>query len=266
MIEALRKRKLDGELYSRDPKIEAQLMELYKLGRTELLSRCSVSQSDAAEYVPSECLLHLVRLHRGTEGDQHFEQLYRLLAARVLRRLPNPNDRNGKTVDRTREAIRDAAFDRFAEMLALDHAGYDERLDYYEVRFDGAVASLRKDAQDKVRRQQRREVPLESEITGTPTAEVEEAALEQAGGEGNPFDLAALDDARFRYRLDAAIDDLPPNHRRVVQLLRQGMPIDSKDPSMLTIARVLGCTGRTIQTYRDKAIAALRAALSPDAP
>ncbi|GAB1342135.1 RNA polymerase sigma factor [Gemmatimonas sp.] len=266
MIEPLRKRTLAGELYKRDARIEVQLVELAALPPDELVARCSVTRPDTAGYVFSECLLYFVRSYRGKEVDTHYERLYRLLAARVLHRLPDPNSADGETVSLSRTTIREAAFDRFVELLASDRTAYSEKLDYYETRFDGAIASLRKDAQDKVWREARRVVAFESEATGAPSTEVEYAALEQSGGDVDPFDLTDVDEKGFRLRFDAAIDALAPDHRRVVQLLRLGIPIDSQDPSVLTIAKALGRSGRTIQTYRDKAFAALRAALPKDAP
>lgn len=44
-------------------------------------------------------------------------------------------------------------------------------------------------------------------------------------------------------------------------MLRQGVPIDSKEPDVMTIAKALGRSEKTIRTHRDKAYAALRTAL-----
>lgn len=45
-------------------------------------------------------------------------------------------------------------------------------------------------------------------------------------------------------------------------MLRQGFPIDSKEPGVMTIAKALGRSEKTIRTYRDKAFAALRTAMT----
>lgn len=47
-----------------------------------------------------------------------------------------------------------------------------------------------------------------------------------------------------------------------VVMIQQGIPIDSKDPNVVTIAKTLGKSEKTIRTYRDKAYATLRAALT----
>ena len=45
-------------------------------------------------------------------------------------------------------------------------------------------------------------------------------------------------------------------------MLRKGVPIDSKEADAVTIAKALGKSEKTIRTYRDKAFAAIRAAMS----
>jgi DNA-directed RNA polymerase specialized sigma24 family protein len=45
-------------------------------------------------------------------------------------------------------------------------------------------------------------------------------------------------------------------------MLQRDFPIDSKDPNVITIAKTLGKSEKTIRTHRDKAYATLRAALS----
>ena len=140
MIEPLRKRTLEGELYKRDDKIEAKLVELASLSRDDLIARCKVLNRDDPNYVPSECLVYFVRASRADNSDAHFEQLYKILAKRVLRRLPNA-DEEGNTLKDT--LIREKAFDRFVDLIESDRRDYSEKLDYFEVRFDGAVANLR---------------------------------------------------------------------------------------------------------------------------
>jgi DNA-directed RNA polymerase specialized sigma24 family protein len=63
-------------------------------------------------------------------------------------------------------------------------------------------------------------------------------------------------------RLEAAIDTLPAEQRRILHMLRQDFPIDSKEPGVITIAKALGRSEKTIRTYRDKAFATLRRAMS----
>ena len=260
VITPLRKRRPTGELYTRPPAIESMLEELASLSRDELLERARASQPSDPAYIPSECLVYFVRASRMDNNDDWFERLYRILNARVLRRLPRAKGRIGKRRIESHSdgEIRDRAHGRFVELLAADRSSYQDRLDYFEVRFDGAVVSLRRDAQEPVWRDENRSVALEADDeTGELSVEVERAAEDLS-----PFASWDVEDAVFRPRLDAAIASLRPEQRSVIEMLRQGFPIDSKEPGVMTISSVLGRSEKTVRNYRDRAIAALRAALT----
>jgi hypothetical protein len=262
LVTPLRKRTLDGVLYKRVSTVEALLDDLEVLPRADLVARCTISNRSDPAYVPSECLLYLVRATREDNNDSHFERLYKLLMSRVLRALPKAEATRGGVVlvSQTKSRIREAAFDRFEAMLVEDRQAYSDKLDYFEVRFDGAIANLRRDAQEQAWREENRTTAIDLDPeTNEPTAEVEKAA-----GSFNPFDTTDLDDADYRSRLDAAIDALPPEQSRIIEMLRKGFPIDSKDPDAVTIARALGKSEKTIRLHRDRAFAALRAALLPE--
>ncbi len=64
-------------------------------------------------------------------------------------------------VSQTKSRIREIAFDRFVAALAADRQDYSETLDHFEVRFDGAVANLRRDAQDAAWREENRTTTIE---------------------------------------------------------------------------------------------------------
>ena len=93
--------------------------------------------------------------------------------------------------------------------------------------------------------------------SGALSAEVEEAA-----GSYNPFDPGEFDPSEYAPKLDKAIDALPERLQTIVQMLRKGIPIDSKDPHAVTIAGTLKKSEKTIRTYRDKAFKKLKAALT----
>lgn len=257
-ISPLRKRRPTGELYTRVPDVQVLLGELSSLSRDELLERTQISRRDAPGYVPSECLLYFIRASRADNNEDWFERLYRILNERVLRSLPRAENPDGETASYTRGAIRDAVHERFVEMLAADRTTYSERLDYFEVRFDGALASLRRDAQEKFWREENRSVPLnDDDETGELSPEIERAAADNF----DPFALFDPEDLDFRMRLDAAIDDLPPMQRRILEMLDKGFPIDSKEEGVITIAKTLDRSEKTIRNQRDKAYGTLRAKL-----
>ncbi|PTD27345.1 response regulator receiver protein [Sphingomonas fennica] len=258
IVAPLRKRRLSGELYERDPKIEALIAELTVLPRDELIARAAIAKRSDPGYIPSECLVYFIRASRRDNNEAWFERLYRILIARVLRSLPKAESSDGRSESLTRGVVRDKVFSRFVELLSADRADYVDKLDYFEVRFDGALASLRRDAQEKAWREENRSQPLEyDEESGELSPEVEAAA-----GAHDPFAASDFDDPAYRSRLDAAIDALPTEQSRIVHMLRQGFPIDSKEPDVMTITTALGRSEKTVRTYRDKAFATLRAAMT----
>jgi hypothetical protein len=257
-ITPLKKRTLSGDLYKRAPEIEALLVELCSLSRDELVERAAISGRTDPRYVPSECLVYFIRASRSDNREEWFERIYRILAERVLRCLPKPESPDGETASLPRDLVRDTTFGHFVELLSADRAAYVDKFDYFEIRFDGALANLRRDAQRKVRRDENRSKPLKyDDESGELAAEVEEAA-----GTDDPFATCDSEDADYRLRLDAAIDALPLDQSRIIHMLRQGLPIDSKQTGVMTIAKALGRSEKTVRTYRDKALATLRAAMS----
>jgi hypothetical protein len=258
IVTPLRKRRLSGELYERDPKAKALIAELAALSRDELTARAAITKRADPRYIPSECLVHLIRASRRDNNEAWFERLYRILIERVLRSLPRAEGPDGKTESLTRGVVRDKVFSRFVELLSADRAAYVDKLDYFEVRFDGAVASLRRDAQEQAWRDENRSHPLEyDEDSGELSPEVEAAA-----GTHDPFAASDFDDRAYRSRFDAAIEALPPEQCRIIHMLRQGIPIDSKEPDVMTIAKALDRSEKTVRTYRDKAFVALRIAMA----
>jgi hypothetical protein len=258
MVTPLRKRRLGGEPYERDPKVEALIAELATLPRDQLIARAAITKRADPGYIPSEGLVYFLRASRHDNNEAGFDRLYRILTERVLRSLPRAESVDGETESLTRGVIRDKVFGRFVELLSADRAGYVDKVDYFEVRFDGALASLRRDAQEQAWRDENRSQPLEfDEESGELSPEVEAAV-----GVYDPFAASDFDDPAYRLRLDAAIEALPTEQSRIIHMLRQGFPIDSKEPDAMTIAKALGRSEKTVRTHRDKALAVLRAAMA----
>lgn len=260
MIEPLRSRKLgSGELYQRPQPIQLKLEELETLSGDDLLARARIGRKGDPNYIPSECLVSILRARKWDNNEAYFRRLYDLLFARVLRALPKDDD---KSTSLTGERIRDDVVGRFNELLSADRLGYVERLDYFEIRFDGAIARLRSDARERAWKAENRHASLEfDEETGEPSAEVERAA-----GSFDPFTSAKYAEADYRLQLDEAINSLPVEQNRIITMLRDGFPIDAKDPSEMTISKALGKSEKTIRTHRDKAFEAIRAFIEGERP
>jgi DNA-directed RNA polymerase specialized sigma24 family protein len=78
----------------------------------------------------------------------------------------------------------------------------------------------------------------------------------------------ALDDERmdflYRSKLHAAINALPPDLRRVVELTFQEVPDGPKGGDAITICNLVGCNEKTVYNRRKKAFEALRDALKEE--
>lgn len=247
MVRPLRKIKLDGTLYRRRPAVEDEIQELTAISTSELERRASIWSRTEPDFISPEALVHFVR---NTGAGTHRERLTERLLHRVFRLAPRAEGSDGSTVSLTKTNIRDDVVDHFIDLLLSDQATYDDRLDYYEINFNSAIAKDRKDASDRHWKRENR-----SEELGTDeVSDVEEAEIDGY----DPFDPHELDKKIYRLRLDDAIDSLPELQRRIVEMLRQETPIDSKDPSVVTISKALDKSEKTIRTHRDKAFAALR--------
>ena len=73
-----------------------------------------------------------------------------------------------------------------------------------------------------------------------------------------------LDDSAFRLRLMDAINGLPEDEKRAVGLFLQGMQTESQDPEVMTIAKALECTDRTVRNRLNRAHEKLRVVLQSE--
>lgn len=254
MIIPLQKQTEGGKLYTRIPEIETRLAELVTLTDENLIQLCKQSKTHP-QYVPSECLLYFVRCSALT-NQAFFEPLFRVLSERIFRKLPRAANHGGSSVSMLNSDIQESVFDRIVEMLMLDKAGYEDRLDMFEVRFDLAFSNLKKDAQEKFYRSDNRNTELEYDDSEDTTTEVETASKSF-----NPFEETDLNHFHYRRELDAAIETLPDLQKRIIEMIRLDFRIDSIDPQEMTISRALNKSEKTIHNQKNKAFARLRSLL-----
>ena len=142
-VAPLRKRQVDGRLYSRPSEIETHLSVLSHLSTPELVERVRIEGPADTRYVPTECVLYFVR--RSTFGNDEgaIRDLFTILRQRVLqavpvleRHLPGSSKKAESAVDLE---IREAVLHKFQEMLCRDRKEYEEQLDYYECRFNSCA-------------------------------------------------------------------------------------------------------------------------------
>ncbi len=249
MLRPLRKLKGDGTPYFRRDEVEAEIQALAGISAAELERRAGLWQTSEPGFVSPEALLYFVRnASAGTNRDK----LTETLLCRAARRVPPVTDPGDKTVSLTKMNIREDVVDHFVDLLLSDRDKYDERLAYYEVNFNAAIAADRHDANVRHWKHENRNDELETE-DGEISVDVESLV-----GGYNPFDPDELDKKDYRLLLDDAIDSLPELQRRIVVMWRQEIPIESNDPSVDSISKVLGKSEKTIRTHRDKAFASLK--------
>ena len=252
LIEPLRKVRRRGPnkglVYTRVEKTTAKLGELLQLSEKDRITRCAIVDKADAGFIPTECVLHLVRSFRKDQANPAFEAFYKILYARLLRRLPRPEKERSTAL--TAEAIRDHALDRFRKWLSADLQEYEERLDFFEVRFDMAMKKLRANAEASVLEKAKKQEPLTYTDDGQVTEEVEKAAAKAFAEGAFNFDSGS---ETFRFALDEVIDTLSSDEGRVIHMLRLGMQIDSIDPDQPTISKALGKSEKTIRNIRDRA-------------
>ncbi|ASK98192.1 sigma-70 region 4 domain-containing protein [Xanthomonas campestris pv. merremiae] len=259
MPEPLKSKDKNGVPFARPPEIDAWLVKLESVDAAVRLKAFAVGARKSTDYVPSEVLTYFLRQAYSTGAEDEFKQLFGLLMKRAGQSLfAKVSDSHMDGAQDIREEI----LGRFAERIAKDCNGRFAMLDFFEVRFDMAFARFRRSVLRQIGPSTVLTEPLsvDGDAGQEISREVEEAAAEFMGG-----DPKKIDDPAFRLELDTAIDELPDDQRRVVGLLRQGFQIDSKDPNIMTIAKMLQCDERTVRNRRDRAYKTLKSVLQEDA-
>jgi hypothetical protein len=248
----------DGKLYTRMPEVETEIAQLVELPFDELVERARISIKSHPHFVRPETLMHFLRRTRSDNNQDRFNALFRLILRRLLLALPKCERTVGEVihVDSSASDVEDRVRGRFLELLTLDRAGGD-RMDFYEVHFDEAVAKLRIKAAKGVGGRARRTVGFEGDAVSRELPE----AVERAAGSFDEPDNAFLFDPIFRKRLLPEIDRLKREQKEVVTMLLANMQTHSSDPRVPTITRALKCDEKTVRNRRRDAIVALRKAL-----
>ena len=258
MPEPLKSKDKNGAPFTRPPEIEDCLGALESVDTAARLKAFAVMSRKGCGYVPSEALTYFLRRAHATGATNEFEQIFRLLLKRIGQSL------SAKVWDSRMagaQGIREEIMSRFAERIAEDCTGRFAMLDFFEVRFDQAFDRFRKSVLRQIGPSSVLKEPLSTygEEGQDISPEVEEAAADFLGG-----DPQKIDDPAFRLELEAAIDALPDDLRRVVGLIRQGFQTHSEDPNMMTISKMLKCDERTVRNRKVRAYKSLKAALQGD--
>jgi len=247
----------DGKTYFRPPEIEAALESLAGLPIEEVARRAEVIDPDDPEYVPSECVVYFVRQSKANGDTKPYQDLFKALRNRVRRAVPVRLRRIAgvsKAVESDAELqMQDKVLFDFQRLLCLDRKARDGRLNFYEIRFNLALARLRATARRSVVQKESRRKPMQYDGDGSELAVEMEEALDRVRNPNGPKN----DDSDYRLRFYEAISNLPDDRRRVMELLLNGLQIEA-------IAKILSCVEKTVRNRRDRAFAAIREALSEE--
>jgi RNA polymerase sigma factor (sigma-70 family) len=252
----------DGSAYRRPVEIEDAIAALIKLPPAEVVELSRIQDPKAAGYIPSECILHFVR-HPELLKDEALERkLFVALRQRVLRAVPVRKKhlaKSGKDGENSLDLeVQDAVIGMFDEMLCLDRVNWNGRLDFYEVRFNMALDRLRATARRDAVRHASPLVSLTPNDESNESLEELETTLRAVRTAANGESVDCL----YRLEVRAAINSLPPEERRVIELYyMEDLPIESNDGDAKTIVNLLRCTEKTVRNRRDRGLQMLRNAL-----
>lgn len=227
----LRKKTVDGKLYKRRAPTEALIHACHELTFDELCNRAEISARTHANYIPSEVLVYFLRKTKTHNNDAQFGRLYQLLEKRIKRVCPHSEVHLGAVVHLL--DLQEFVLDDFAERVMLDRQEYEEKLDIFECAFDKAVARRKTEAMRKMYRYDKPKERLEYDIT-------------------------------YRFQLQRAIDALPEDERRVINMIFAGIPSESTDPDAHTISKLLECGPQTVRNRRDRAVKKLKIMLGTE--
>lgn len=257
----LRKKTVDGKLYKRRAQTEALIHTCHELTFEELCNRAEISARAHANYIPSEVLVYFLRKTKTHNNDAQFGVLYQLLEKRIKRVCPHSEVRLGNKDGAVAHLLdfQEFVLDDFAERVMLDRQEYEEKLDIFEYAFDKAVARRKLDAMRKMYRYDKPKERLEYDEDGDIPADVERGLAEL-----NP-DVGSIEDQiTYRFQLQRAIDALPEDERRVINMIFARIPSESTDPDVPTISKLLGCGPQTVRNRRDRAVKKLQIMLGTE--
>ncbi len=262
MARPLEKKTVKGKLYVRPPKIEAAIDLALGQDLDTLRHRALIRDTASPEYLPSECLVHLVRnaLRQSNRRDPQNIVANTLLGLLIKRCEANLKGAVSSRIA-SAEDLREEIISRFGELFAEDLAADGKtKLDYYEVRFNQAFALFRIDAvRPELKRLNRLDNSVKSEV-GNEDGDFSEGNIGNDIADAD-FDLdvieGKLDNEKQRIKLRAALDELPEVERKALLLHFTGYKVESTDQNERTIATLCKVSGRTIRNRLSRALAKL---------
>ena len=247
-LRPLTARQSDEFLYERSADLERRLKEILCRDRDTLRGQIAILDRNNSDYVPSECLIYMLREAKLYNHQAWFNQLYRALIARCTANL-RWSVNGGIIADA--ETLREEIVGEFHLRLARGLEPGSTVLDGFEVAFDHAFAALRKSKVTRERKKQRREPNFNPVPTDEPN-DPDRWVLSLRADDGSEMvGLYGEEYRTFRKQIMAAIEELPPLERDAILLRLAGWQIHSGEANVESIAAKFGVDEGTIR-YRIK--------------
>jgi len=250
MAPPLIKKKKNGEQYTRGPGIEAKINQALGQDVGTLARRARITDRYSPDFLPSECLVHLIRdaIRRGDNAVATLlmQPLLIRCEADLWTTVPDARMRNA-------EALREEILSTLGLMFAEDGTeGHEDELDYYECKFGSAFRTLRIDhvRSEFSRRRELTDLPESVNDEGEPSFDDDTLARLSRMARTKP----AQEDRLYLSQVNKAVNDLPPDEKRAVVLCRiLGYDAESNDPTKRTAATICDVEGRTIRNRLSRA-------------
>jgi RNA polymerase sigma factor (sigma-70 family) len=241
MVRPLTRCRKDGRRYERPPEIEAKIAVALRQPLPVVIERAAIGDRTAENYLPTECLVHLVRDARRRDDQRKVNDLIPLIFNRCERIV-------GAKLSRDRydnpDPVVDEALERLGEVFAIDSTENDKhKLDFYEIAFKKAVLALCINALNKELKHAAETVSLTSRSDDDDSgahdslmAQIDKLKV-----------LSTEDNGEAPQKLRAAVEKLPPDEREAIVLVYYlGHEVESNDKTKETAATICGVSGRTI--------------------
>lgn len=252
MARPLTKTDHDGHCYTRPSSVEGAIDAAIGQDLQTLTLRAAITNRVSPEFLPLECLVHLIRDARRSGDDDAMSALLSSLLKRcdAILKKKLPTDEAGDWEDVRAEVLGD-----FSLLFAEDDSNEKQTLDFFECRFNLAFRTFRIPYVRKefARNQARVFAPADTEDVRDLADDQFLSGLAEKVRERDP-----VIDLDLRQTILNALDALPPDQCKAIMLVYyHDLPIESEDPTVTTVASVCCVTGRTIRYRIARAFATL---------
>ncbi len=231
-VRPLTKTSADGKVYERRPDTELQIAEVVARGREKLVERVSNGGSDPK--LLDETLIYLIREAWRTNDEQMVQMLFAELDGRLIRFFSLLRDEENRLDEDMIQTVKMRLWQKLS-----DSEG--NMADFAEVQFGRFIKFLKWEvAKREYARRAENAEHLEYETGDDEGSGMQSIENYGAAADPRPSPVELLE-------FKEAFAELNETQRKIAALLKEGWPIESKDPNEITISKVLNVTSRTIR-------------------